>query len=319
MRGSGGSSGLITMSDQLKSFASVGEIGNTANASLSTNFATIIKQATQSGVATSPGSPYSAFASFGYDSDPTVAGTLGMTGKLNDNGLIVGITASAENIKTNMSNNGSSRMNAGTFGAFIAQAPDAGWQWLAGFNAIYLKGKIDRGYLNGASPVTSSGQTHGTGYGLSGRVGYTFDNVWQGTSLTPFASYTLTRVDFAGYTETTGPFPAVMDAFHDIQQVSRLGADARYTFAPGRWVWGTLAWGHRLDAGKTPDVSGTLIGLFPLTAAGGTSNRRDWLEATAGVRIGAWKGGAITASLTAIVPKNVPTNYVAQIGVSQAF
>jgi probable HAF family extracellular repeat protein len=317
---SGGGTGLITVSDQLNSFASVGDVGQTASASLGMNFNTVTNYAMQGGTPTSPGSPFSAFTAFGYDSDPTVAGTLGGTAKLNDRGLIAGATLGADNIRTtNMYDGGSARMNAGTFGLFIAQVPDAGWQWLAGANAIYLGGKISRGYLNGASQVTSTGSTHGEGYGFAGRLGYTFANVLPRTSLTPFASYTYTRVTFAGYTETDGPFPAAMDSFHDAEQISRVGADARYTFKPGTWTWGTLAWGHRLDAGNSPDVSGTLIGLFPLSTSGGAINKRDWAEVTAGIRYGAWKNGAVTASLTASIPANAPTTYAAQFGVSQAF
>jgi probable HAF family extracellular repeat protein len=312
-------SGLITVSDQMQSFASVGAVGQTANASLGMNFNTVTNYATQGGTPTSPGSPYSVFTALGYDTDPTLAGTLGGTVKLNNRGLIAGATVGADNIKTNMSEGGSARMNAGTLGAFIAQVPDAGWQWLAGANAIYLSGNIARGYLNGAGQVTSTGSTHGDGYGFAARAGYTFGNVWRQTSLTPFVSYTYTHVNFAGYTEISGPFPAMINSFHDNEQVSRVGTDARYTFKPGTWTWGTLAWGHRLDAGNGPDVSGTLIGLFPISASGAPTNKRDWAEATAGVRLAAWTNGAVTASLTASVPAKGETTYAAQFGVSQAF
>jgi hypothetical protein len=312
--------GFVTMPDQMNSFASVGAVGQTASASLGGNFNTITNYATQGGTPTSPGSPFSVFTAFGFDSDPTVAGTLGATAKLNDRGLIAGATIGADNIRTtNMYDGGSSRMNAGIIGAFIAQVPDAGWQWLLGANAIYLDGKISRGYLNGTIPVTSTGSTHGEGYGFAGRLGYSFAGLLPRTTLTPFGSYTLTRAEFAGYTETDGPFPAAINSFHDIEQVSRVGADARYTFKPGTWTWGTLAWGHRLDRGNSPDISGTLIGLFPLSTSGGATTKRDWAEATAGVRYDAWKKGAVTASLTASIPANAPTTYAAQFGVSQAF
>jgi uncharacterized protein YhjY with autotransporter beta-barrel domain len=315
-----GGSGLITVADQLVSFGSLGAVGQTASASLATNFATVTNYATQGGSSTAPGSPFSLFTSVSYDSDPTVAGTLGGTAKLNDRGLIAGVTTGADNIRTtNMYSGGSAKMNAGTFGAFIAQVPDAGWQWLLGANAIYLDGKISRGYLNGVSAVTSTGSTHGTGYGANARVGYTFTNLFQKTNVTPFVSYSYTHVSFAGYTENDGPFPAIVNSFRDIQQVSRIGADARYTFKPGTWMWGTLAWGHRLDGGKSADVSGTLIGLFPLAASGGSTTRRDWAEVTGGLRYGAWKNGAVTASLTAHLPDRGVVNYVAHLGLSQAF
>ena len=53
--------------------------------------------------------------------------------------------------------------------------------------------------------------------------------------------------------------------------------------SPGKWLWGGLAWAHRLDGGKTPDISGTLIGLFPINTAG-ASFAQDWAEASIGVR-----------------------------------
>lgn len=315
-----GGNGLITVSDQMMSFSSLGAVGRTASASLGMNFNTVMNYAAQGGTPTSPGSPFSVFTTLGYDSDPTVAGTLGGTAKLNDRGLIGGVTVGADNIHTtDMYAGGSSRMNAGTIGAFVAQVPEGGWQWLAGVNAIYLTGKIARGYLNGASEVTSTGSTHGRGYGLAGRIGYTFADVMPHTALTPFVSYTYTHVTFAGYTETDGPFPAEMNSFHNIEQTSRVGADARYTFKPGTWIWGTLAWGHRLDAGKSPDVSGTLIGLFPLSTTGNAIDQRDWAETTAGIRFGAWKNGAVTASLTASIPAKAPTTYVTRLGISRAF
>jgi probable HAF family extracellular repeat protein len=314
-----GGSGLITLADQTNSFAGVGSVGQTASAALGSNFSTVIQQATQSGNATRNGSPFSVFSAMGYDSDPTFAGTLGGTAKLNDEGLIVGATVGADNIKTNTYDAGSSRMNAGTFALFTAQVPNVGLQWLMGVNAIYLDGRISRGYLNGSSPVTSTGHTHGEGYGLAGRVGYTFENVWSDTSITPFASYTLTRVNFSGYIEADGPFPAIVDSFHDIEHISRLGADTQYKFSRESWIWGTIAWGHRLDAGNSPDVSGTLIGLVPLAATGGVTTRRDWAEVTAGVRYGPWTNGAVTASLTVNLPDRGAVNYFAHLGVSQAF
>lgn len=74
-----------------------------------------------------------------------------------------------------------------------------------------------------------------------GRIGWTFENVWRFTQVTPFASYTYSSMHFNGYTESGGPFPAQMDGFASKAQTARLGADARYTLAPGKWLWSTLA------------------------------------------------------------------------------
>jgi hypothetical protein len=51
------------------------------------------------------------------------------------------------------------------------------------------------------------------------------------------ASYTIATTRFDGYRETDGPFPAQLAAFISTAQTSRLGADGRYTFAPGTRLW----------------------------------------------------------------------------------
>jgi hypothetical protein len=87
---------------------------------------------------------------------------------------------------------------------------------------------------------------------------------------------------------------------------------------PGEWVWGTLAWAHRLDGGKGSEITGNLIGLFSITAQG-ASVAQDWADVTGGVRVPVWKNGALTASLTASVPENYSTTHTARVGVTQVF
>jgi uncharacterized protein YhjY with autotransporter beta-barrel domain len=136
--------------------------------------------------------------------------------------------------------------------------------------------------------------------------------------VTPFASYTFSSIHINGYIETSGAFPAQFNSFTDNAQTSRLGTDVRYTFAPRNWLWGTLSWARRLDGGKGGEVTGTLIGLFSVTAQG-ASVAADWAEVTVGVRLPLWQNGAIIASLTASVPENFPTTYAARVGVTEAF
>jgi probable HAF family extracellular repeat protein len=308
--------GFITASAVSQSFAGQSAMGQTGNAAIGGSLGTFTEIATQAGN-TKGGSRFSAFGYGGYDSDPAASGTLGMTVKLTD-AMVAGVALSANYIRTNMVYDGSSKMSGGSAGVFVARVPDVGLQWLLGVNGMTLKGDVTRGYLNGNSLASSTGSTAANGYGITARVGWTFDQIWRATQVTPFASYTYSQVRFDGYTETGGPFPAQFNAFTDRAQTSRLGADARYTLAPGKWLWGTLAWAHRLDGGKGADVSGTVIGLFGMTATG-ASVAKDWAEATAGVRLPAWKNGALTASLTASIPANFPTTYVARVGVTQAF
>ncbi|HEX3440136.1 MAG TPA: autotransporter domain-containing protein [Pseudolabrys sp.] len=310
--------GLITPGVVAQSFAGQSALGQTGNAAIDNALGTFSEFATQAHASQDGrNTPYSVFAYGGYDSDPAASGTFGVTMDL-PNALIAGAAVSANYVETDMVYDGSAKMTGGSAGAFVARVPDAGLQWLVGVNGLTLKGDIDRGYLNGSSLASSSGNTSANGYGLTGRAGWTFDRLLPKTQVTPFVSYTYSTIHFNGYTETTGVFPAQFDGFTANAQTSRLGADARYTFARDTWLWGTLAWAHRLDGGQGADISGTLIGLFGMNVPG-ASVAQDWAEATAGIRLPAWKNGAITASLTASIPADYATTYVARLGVTQAF
>ena len=310
--------GLITPGVAAQSFAGQAAVAQTGNAVIGGSLATMSEYATQAhttqGMRTTP---YSVFAYANYDSDPSASGTFGMTVDLPD-AMVAGATVSANYINTDMVYDGSAKMKGGSLGAFIARVPDAGLQWLLGINGITLSGDINRGYLNGSGLASSSGSTTANGYGATARIGWSFNNVLPATQVTPFASYTYSTIHFNGYTETTGVFPAQFNGFDDTAQTVRVGADARYTFAPGKWAWGTLASAHKINNSESEDITGTLIGMFGMTApAGPVAN--DWVEATAGIRWPAWKNGALTASLTASIPANYPTTYQARVGVMQMF
>lgn len=309
-------SGVITVGGTMQSFSGQSAMGQTGNATIGNTLGTFTELATQAG-ASQGNTPFAAFGYAGYDSDPAASGTLGMTMKL-PNEMVAGVMASANYVRSNMVYDGVSKMQGGGAGVFLSRVPDAGLQWLVGVSGLTLKGDVTRGYLNGNTPTSSTGNTTGNGYGVTGRIGWTFDNVWRATQVTPFASYTVSRMHFNGYTETGGPFPARMNGFDDTAQIARFGADARYTFAPGKWVWGTIATAHRLNSSQTDNITGTLIGLFDVSAPA-SSTAKDWLETTAGVRWPAWKNGALTASITASIPANYPTTYQARLGVTQAF
>ncbi len=181
-----------------------------------------------------------------------------------------------------------------------------------------MKGDVTRGYLNGVTPTTSTGHTSGNGYGATARIGWGFAMLPQVT-VTPFASYTFAETRFGGYSETSGVFASSFDDFISTSQVSRVGGDVRYTFAPNSWVWATAAWGHRLDSGKGANITGTLVDAqFGFTSPG-LSSARDWAEVGGGVRLPVWNNGAVTASVTASLTPYQTTTYVSRLGVSQTF
>ncbi|MGL5167813.1 MAG: autotransporter domain-containing protein [Afipia sp.] len=309
--------GIITSAAVARSFAGQGAVRQTAGAAVNGTLGIMNELATQGRDASdNGGKPYSVFAFGAYDSDPAASGMLGMTHMLGRD-IIAGATAGASTVWTDMVDGGKSRMSGGGGGVFVARMPGAGLQWLVGASALTLGGDITRGYLNGSAPTTSSGHTSGTGYGSVARLGWVFNPVPL-TQLTPFASYTVSTVRFGSYTETGGPFPAQFDALRETVQTVRLGADVRYTFAPRNWAWGTLAFAHRLDEGRGVDVSGTLIGLFSMTVPGVTS-APDWAEITGGLRLSPWQDGALTLSLTALVPGNQQATYVSRVGIMQTF
>ncbi|MCP4618306.1 MAG: autotransporter domain-containing protein [Bradyrhizobium sp.] len=310
--------GLTTYDQMASSYAGQSAVGQTANAAIGGTLGTMQEYATQAMQSQgSRSTPYSVFGYGAYDSDPVASGTLGFTADL-PFGLVSGVTASANYVKTDMVYSGSARMWGGAAGAFIARVPNTGLQWLAGGSLITLTGDITRGSFNGATPMTSAGSTSGNGYGATARIGWGFAALPQVT-VTPFASYTFAQTRFHGYSETSGVFASTFDGFISTSQASRVGSDLRYTFAPNSWVWSTLSWGHRLDGGKGPGITGTLIDAQFSYTAPGLSSAKDWAEIGGGVRVAAWTNGAVTGSVTASITPNQTTTYVSRLGVSQAF
>lgn len=325
-------SGIITPSEVARSYAGLGALGKTGNAALGNTLSTMSQYALQgmqscrepakSGRASATGAGqdcprYSVFAVAGYDSDSAAFGKLGVTMRLDEEGLVGGVVIGADYIRTDMYADGKSTMTGGSAGAFIARVPESGLQWLVGVSGLHISGDVDRGYHNGNTLVTSRGNTTGNGYGAEARLGWTFDQLAANMKLTPFASYTFSSIRYDGYTESGGPFPARFDAFTDEMQTTRLGLDTRYTLGDGQWIWGTLAWGHRLN-GDGPEISGQLIDLFGMSVPGVTTDS-DWLEATAGLRHPVSESAAFTASASITVPEHQQESYLFRAGLSQAF
>jgi probable HAF family extracellular repeat protein len=309
---------LITPGIVAQSFAGQAAIGNTANAAIGGTLGTMNEYATQA--TQTQGVRNTRFSVFGYgtyDSDPVASGLLGMTVDL-PHGVVIGATVAANSIRTDMVFNGSAKMSGGAVGAFIAHVPDAGLQWLAAIGGTTMTGDVTRGYLNGNDPAYSKGTSDGRGGGAIARIGWAFNDLRPKTQLTPFASYTAATSSFDGYVETGGPFPAMFAPFTSTAQTVRLGTDARYTFAPGKWLWGTVAWAHRVDGGKAPDIAGAVIGLFPITAPG-IGSTRDWAELTGGIRLPVWNNGSVTASVTTSLVPNQRATFVSRLGIAQAF
>jgi outer membrane autotransporter protein len=176
---------------------------------------------------------------------------------------------------------------------------------IAAASAMTIDAYIDRGYMNGSGLAISSGSTNGLGYGALARLGWAFQPAKPVTFI-PFAEYDITNEHLAGYTETGGPFPATIGDMTNTVQTGRLGAQARYEVNGGSSIWSSFAWAHRFgDA--SPSISASLPSLFDVATPADASGR-DWLEATAGIKVPVAPRTAINGSVTlSAFSSNVPT------------
>lgn len=206
-----------------------------------------------------------------------------------------GIAFEAAKGENELFNGGGYEREAYGGSAYLAYAPDLGFQFVASTTAGSLDLDITRGYFSDNTPVVSRGDSDSTAYGAGARIGGRFapnDNI----RLTPFASYTTSRVAIDGWTESDGPFPAEFGDLDQTAQITRVGAEGRLIYMPGNWLWGSAAWGHRLG-GDGATVDGELLGLFGLTIPGAALDD-NWLELAPGIRQAVGSGGVLTASIT---------------------
>ena len=211
---------------------------------------------------------------------------------------------------------GKADLGFSTGAAFLAHAPDAGLQFTAAASAMWITADIDRGYMNGGGTTTSSGSTTGAGYGGLARIGWAFRPA-PAFAFIPFAEYDFIRESLAAYTETSGPFPAMIGEMANTEQTTRLGTEARYAGPGGSSLWSSLAWAHRFgDA--APAISASLIDLFDVASPADASGA-DWLEAAAGIKLPLTARAAIDSSVTlAAFSSNVPS-VQGDVGLSAAF
>ena len=312
----GAGCGLITADGAARSFGSLGAMGQTGNAWLSSQLDPMNGYAREARDRAGRTSPFSVFASGFYDSDPSVSASLGLTYDLPGD-VVLGATLGVARVQTDLAYSGSSDFTGGSASAFLAYAPQAGLQVLAGLSGGRLDGTVKRGYLNGSSRAFSSGDTQGRAIAGQVRLGWAFDNVMPATRLTPYGSYTLASTHYDGWTETTGAFPASFAAFTDTAQTTRLGLDARYAFASGAWMTAGAAWGHRLDGGEA-SIAGSIDGVFAATVPGATG-AQDWAELSAGLRLPVAAAIALNGEVTGILPSSGSASLRTRLGVTMAF
>ncbi|MDO9600052.1 MAG: autotransporter domain-containing protein [Azoarcus sp.] len=134
---------------------------------------------------------------------------------------------------------------------------------------------IRRGYMNGATRDRSSGSPDVDALALRLRADW-FDAARLGSAaLTPWASYTWSRVEVDGYTESGGAFPATFDAQKHNAEELRVGVSADWSLTPETGVRGTLEAVHRLD-NRGPALSGSEASGLLSFREPGASIRKNW-------------------------------------------
>jgi probable HAF family extracellular repeat protein len=155
-------------------------------------------------------------------------------------------------------------VGGGLYASYIQ--PDGGFELLAAGIVRSLDLDLARGYLNGATPDTSFGDTDGTSWGVLLRAGYGVP-LWDRAKLTPFVEYATVGTQIDGYSEDGGAFPATFNDIDDSRQRLRLGAELRAKVQSDLEAWTWAAWNHRFDDGQL-DISGELQGLSGFATSG---------------------------------------------------
>ncbi len=113
---------------------------------------------------------------------------------------------SAATTKADMSYSGEQKIDSTSLGLFAAyRADQKGLRGQVGLTGTYLDLDVRRGFLNGASTETATGETEGFQYGAEAQVGYALDLPWQ-IELAPRAGVVWIRTELDGYTEDSGNF-----------------------------------------------------------------------------------------------------------------
>lgn len=309
---------IITPGVIAESVASVATLGRAVNGTLTDTMGSFYESAHQAFDSDDRRSRrFSVFAHGLYDSDPVFAGTLGATWAITDD-IVVGGGIGAARTRADLAYRGSATLDGIVGGAFAAFAPKQGLQLFAGVSGTSTSGTVKRGYLNGNTETSSSGETSAAGVAANLRVGWAFDQVMPHTRLTPFAGLTLASTRFAGWTEKDGPFPATFSGFNSSEITSRVGLEARHTLQPGSWLWGSLAWGRRLDGGRGPTIAADVTGITSLSIAGPRS-AINWAEAGVGLRQAVGTAGVFTTSIAMTVPERGQVTWLPRVGLGMSF
>jgi hypothetical protein len=248
-------------------------------------------------------------------SSPSGSGQLGVMRTIWPDTQIGG-SISATYAHTATADTGSTTTNSASAAFLFTHMPAAGLQWVIDASGVYSAMNIKRGYLNGDAPVTSNGTTASGGYGIVGRIGWTFAQSPQ-LSFTPYASYSVAGVDTHPYTENGGPFPMQFAAVNSTTHTVRAGMDTNYTLTKEFSLFWGADWAHKFEP-TSPTITGTLIGLFP-TLTPGSPLDQDWLELDGGVSIQVNANTSLTMTGNTSAFAHAPAVFQASMNLSRTF
>jgi uncharacterized protein YhjY with autotransporter beta-barrel domain len=314
--GSGGP-GFTTVSNVAQSFASLQGLSESAHGIVNAGLGTLAEIGLHHSCGGTCFNLYSIGSlekSASFD-DPALIGTAGVTTTLARH-FSVGATIGAGYHHDKLQQGGHDEQRSVSGGLHAAYAPDRGVNLITAGYATRVWSEIDRGYLNGTTPVTSHGETDGWGIGGLVRLGFAA-RLAPALRVMPFADYEATRIHYDGWTETSGPFPASFGTIDDVLHRSRVGLEGRYYFTPASYLWSTAAWGHRFDD-NTAAIGGQLVGLFPLSIPGSPTTR-DWAETTAGVNLAVSSTVSASASVGARFDEHTSTVTAVRAGLKAQF
>ena len=202
-------------------------------------------------------------------------GGLGLTWELgNDWRVGGGVFANSRDLET--AHGGSQEIGTLGPGAFVGWAP-AGTGLDFSLSALWQGAdlRLERGYMNGAGSVSSTGTTEAELFGVMARAQWT-RSLTGSLALMPFAEYAWQTVHLRGYTEGDGPFPARYDSRDEDSNTVRLGLQLGWTLSERvtAWTWGAL--NHRFE-GSSGAMSGTMLGLGRFDFEGSRTDQ-DWAD-----------------------------------------
>lgn len=292
-----------------RSLASLAPIGETSNLYFDDTLAAHLGNLPQGGTG---GSGY-AYGQF--DSDPSASGGLGL-GFAPSPDLSLGIGLSVGKVDTPLAYDGEARFTATNLTVTAQGGSESGLYWQGGLTAGSLSGTVERGYLNGNTPVTSSGDTTATGWGAYALLGYRIAEIAPDTSFSPYLSVSAARTAYEGWTETTGPMPASISGFTVSTTLVRAGATFTHDWGNGASSSLGLAYAHRSSEGD--DIVGVIPSVTGMEVSG-DMGATDWVEVNLGSRLPLSESVTANVSLTTRVPTAGEVSLAGFAGLSVAF